>query len=1063
VNGAIEWFAKNPVAANLFMVLILAGGLMSTVTTKREVFPEMDMDLITVEVSYLGAAPEEVEEGVSVRVEEAIQGIDGVKRITSTSMEGRGQVVVELDTGADSSRVVDEVKSRVDAIDTFPAETEKPIIREITNQRQVINVAISGPADEATLKRLGEHVRDEIASLEGITLVTLQNARPYEISIEVSEETLRRHGLSFDQVARAVRMSSLDLPGGSVKTAGGEILLRTKGQAYVGREYEELVLLTRRDGTHIKLGDIAEVVDGFAETDQKARFDGQPSVFVEVYRTADQSALELADSVRAYVAEAQARMPEGISLTIWQDQSKTLRDRLSLMLRNGAGGLVLVFISLALFLRFRLAFWVSMGIPISFLGAMWVIPNFDVSINLMSLFAFIVVLGIVVDDAIVVGENIYTHQQQNGQGLQGAIEGAQEVAVPVTFGVLTTVAAFAPMLAVDGVMGKFMRVLPLIVIPCLLFSFLESKFILPSHLSHIGKKELLGQRGRWQRFQEFFSKGLIWFVHSVYEPVLEHALRLRYLTVSTALALLIVTLGMVGAGWVSFDFMPSVEADYIASTVTMPQGTPVEVTSAAVERLENAARELSRQLEERGGQPMFRHISASIGDQPYTNAQSAMFGFGATASGSHLGEVTIELTPAELRGGIGSEEMARQWEALAGAIPDAVELKFTASIFSTGEDVNVELTGASLDELRSVADAIKAKLREYPGVSQITDTFRTGKREIKLDIKPEAELLGLTLNDLARQVRQAFYGDEAQRIQRGRDDIRVMVRYPYDERTSLGNLENMRVRTPAGGEVPFSQVAILDEGRGFSSIRRVDRKRAVSVTADVDVSIVATGDVIADLDSRLLPDILADFPGVYHSFEGQAAEQRDSIEGLQRGFVVALLVIFTLLAIPLKSYIQPLIIMTAIPFGVVGAVWGHVFMGLNLTILSMFGLVALTGVVVNDSLVLVDFINRKRRAEVSLAAAVREAGRARFRPILLTSLTTFLGLTPLLMETSLQAQFLIPMAVSLAFGVVFATFISLLIVPAVYLIIDDATHIIATLRGEREPVEHEAFDQTMVS
>jgi multidrug efflux pump subunit AcrB len=612
-------------------------------------------------------------------------------------------------------------------------------------------------------------------------------------------------------------------------------------------------------------------------------------------------------------------------------------------------------------------------------------------------------------------------------------------------------------------MGKFMRVLPLIVIPCLLFSFLESKFILPSHLSHIGTKELLGEKGPWQRFQERFSNALSWFAHNVYGPVLERALRFRYLTVSMAMALLIVTLGMVGAGWVNFDFLPAVEADYVASTLTMPQGTPVDVTSAAVERLEKAAEELSRRLEAQNGQPIFRHISASVGDQPYTVAQSQTFGNGVNASGSHLGEVTIELTPAEARGGMGSEELARQWEEIAGAIPDAVELKFSASMFTTGEDVNVELTGASLDDLRTVAEEVKARLREYPGVSQITDTFRTGKREIKLTIKPEAELLGLTLNDLGRQVRQAFYGDEAQRIQRGRDDIRVMVRYPYEERRSLGNLENMRIRTPSGGEVPFSQVAILEEGRGYSSIRRVDRKRAVSVTADVDANIVATGDVIADLSNRILPEVLADYPGVYFSFEGQAAEQRDSIDGLKRGFVVALLVIFTLLAIPLKSYVQPLIIMTAIPFGVVGAIWGHIFMGINLTILSMFGLVALTGVVVNDSLVLVDFVNRKRRAEVSLAAAVREAGRARFRPILLTSLTTFLGLTPLLMEKSLQAQFLIPMAVSLAFGVVFATFISLLIVPAVYLIVEDITHVIATLRGEREPVEHAGFDETIVS
>ena len=634
----IEWFTRNPVAANLLMLLILAGGLMTAFTIKREVFPEFSLDVITVEVPYLGAAPEEVEQAVAVRVEEAIQGIDGVKRITSTSVEGRGTVVVELELGEDVSRVLDEVKSRVDAIDTFPAETEKPIVREVTNRRQVVDVAVSGEADERTLKRLGERVRDEIAAMEGITQVELENARPYEISIEVSEDALRRYSLSIDEVARAVRMSSLDLPGGSVKTEGGEILLRTKGQAYVGSDYESLVLMTRPDGSRLKLGDVAKVVDGFAETDQTARFDGKPAMVVAVFHTSDQSALELSDKVSDYVAEARLRMPEGIDLTIWQDQSKTLRDRLSLLTRNGLSGLFLVFVALVLFLRFRVAFWVSMGIPISFLGAVWLMPGNDVSINLMSLFAFILVLGIVVDDAIVVGENVYTHQQRHQQGLKGAIEGSQEVAVPVIFGVLTTVAAFAPLVAVEGVMGKFMRVIPLIVIPCLLFSLVESKLILPAHLAHIGRKERLGEKGVWQRFQDHFAEGLVWFVQQVYAPVLERGLRFRYLTVAIGVAALIVTMGMVGAGWISFEFMPSVEADYISSTLTMPQGTPVHVTSAAVGHMGRAASDLGKELEAEIGAPIFRHVSASVGSQPYTTAQGAMFSMGVAASGSQLGE-----------------------------------------------------------------------------------------------------------------------------------------------------------------------------------------------------------------------------------------------------------------------------------------------------------------------------------------------------------------------------------------------------------------------------------------
>ena len=1060
----IEWFTRNPVAANLLMLLILAGGLMTAFTIKREVFPEFSLDVITVEVPYLGAAPEEVEQAVAVRVEEAIQGIDGVKRITSTSVEGRGTVVVEIELGEDVSRVLDEVKSRVDAIDTFPAETEKPIVREVTNRRQVVDVAVSGEADERTLKRLGERVRDEIAAMEGITQVELENARPYEISIEVSEDALRRYSLSIDEVARAVRMSSLDLPGGSVKTEGGEILLRTKGQAYVGSDYESLVLMTRPDGSRLKLGDVAKVVDGFAETDQTARFDGKPAMVVAVFHTSDQSALELSDKVSDYVAEARLRMPEGIDLTIWQDQSKTLRDRLSLLTRNGLSGLFLVFVALVLFLRFRVAFWVSMGIPISFLGAVWLMPGNDVSINLMSLFAFILVLGIVVDDAIVVGENVYTHQQRHQQGLKGAIEGSQEVAVPVIFGVLTTVAAFAPLVAVEGVMGKFMRVIPLIVIPCLLFSLVESKLILPAHLAHIGRKERLGEKGVWQRFQDHFAEGLVWFVQQVYAPVLERGLRFRYLTVAIGVAALIVTMGMVGAGWISFEFMPSVEADYISSTLTMPQGTPVHVTSAAVGHMGRAASDLGKELEAEIGAPIFRHVSASVGSQPYTTAQGAMFSMGVAASGSQLGEVTIELMPAEERGNLSSADLARRWETLTGSIPDAVELKFSASLFSAGDDVDVQLTGPSLESLTAAANEIKMGLAEYSGVSQISDSFREGKREIKLNIKPEAEVLGLTLSDMGRQVRQAFYGEEAQRIQRGRDDIRVMVRYPRDERTSLGFLENMRIRTPSGAEVPFGQVATVEQGRGYSAIRRVDRRRAVNVTADVDPTVVAAGDVIADLRTRILPDVLAGHPQVFFFFEGQSAQQRDTISGLLRGFAIAILVIYSLLAIPLRSYVQPMIIMIAIPFGLVGAIWGHLIMGMNLTILSIFGIVALTGVVVNDSLVLVDFINKKRRAEISTAAAVREAGQARFRAILLTSLTTFLGLFPLLMERSMQARFLIPMAISLAFGVIFATFITLMLVPAIYLVIDDARNLFMRLRGnEPGPVDREAFDPTMVS
>ena len=1044
MKGPIAWFAKNPVAANLLMVVILAGGFLSVLGAKPEVFPEFSLDTITVSVPYLGAAPEEVEEGVNIRIEEAIQGIDGIEKITSTASEGSGSVSIELDTGADLARVLDEVKARVDAIETFPEETEKPLVQEVTNRQEVIKIAIHGDVAERTLKVLAERMRDEIAAIPGITQVDVGNARAYEISIEISESQMRRHRLTFEQVATAVRRSSLDLPGGSVKTVGGEFLLRTKGQAYSGEEFESLVLLTRPDGTHVKLGDIAQVVDGFAETDQFSRFQSEPALMVEVFRTEDQGAIEVATLVNEYVAGAGGRLPPSVSMTTWNDSSLILQDRLNLLIRNGVTGFILVFIILTLFLHFKLAFWVSLGIPISFLGALWMLPALGVTINMMSLFAFIVVLGIVVDDAIIVGENVYAHQERHGDGLRAAVEGAREVAVPVVFAILTTVAAFAPMLLVEGVMGKIMAVIPLVVIPCLVFSLIESQLILPAHLSHTTRGDDDSRPGVPEQALNRVADGLLWFIQRVYRPSLAFALRWRYLTVATAAATLILTAGLVGGGWLRFVFLEPVESDSVSVSVTMPQGTPVGVTSAAVQQLETAADRVRAEVEEETGLNVFKFMYATIGSTPGGGGGPGPGGGGASPSSSNLGGVLIELSGAEERP-LGSTELANRWRDAIGVIPDAVEVRFTSSLFSAGDPIYVQLTGTNVDELRGAAVTLKERLAEYAGVYDITDSFREGKQELKLGIQPAAETLGLSLQDMARQVRQAFYGEEAQRIQRGRDDVRVMVRYPESARRSLGNLESMRIRTPDGQEVPFSQVAVVEPGRGYASIRRVDRRREVSVTADVDAAQTTAGQVIADLETQVLPEILAAHPGVLYSLEGEQAEQRESLGGLYGGFAIAMLVIYTLLAVPLKSYIQPLAIMSAIPFGFVGATWGHVIMGLDLSLLSMFGLVALTGVVVNDSLVLVVFVNRHRAKGGSTLEAVQQAGAQRFRPILLTSLTTFFGLFPLIMETSRQAQFMIPMAVSLAFGVVFSTVVTLIIVPTLYLIAEDVSRATARL------------------
>ncbi|WCJ60209.1 efflux RND transporter permease subunit [Fontisphaera persica] len=1043
MNRIIDWFARNSVAANLLALVVMVAGLMTSLTLRKEIFPEFDSDLITVSVVYPGAAPEECEEGICVKIEEAIQGLEGIKKITATAAEGAGAVTIELLPGTDQRKALDDIKARVDAIDTFPLDAEKPVIREVTMRKQVINVAISGPADELALKRLGERVRDELAALPGITEVVLANSRPYEISIEVSEAALRAHGLTFDEVAQAVRRSSLDVPGGTLRTRGGEILLRTKGQGYRGRDFEELVLRTRPDGTRLRLGEVARVVDGFAETDQTARFDGQPMVLVQVFRVGEEDAVAIADAVKAYVARAQGDMPQGVQLTVWQDDSRYLRSRLELLLRNARASLILVVVTLALFIRLRLALWITFGIIFSFLGALWVMPALDVTINLLSLFAFVLVLGIVVDDAIVVGENIYTHQARSREGLESAIRGAQEVMVPVFFGVLTTVAAFVPLTTVPGNTGKVMQVIPMIVIPVLLFSLAESYLMLPTHLRRIHAKdfeEVHGLRGIWRGIQNGVDAGLQWWIGRVYQPSLEWCLRWRYLTLVSALMLLVVTGALVAGGRIKFVFFPSVEGENVAAFLTMPLGTSAEVTAETVRRIEAAVFELREQLiRERGeeARTLFRHVMASVGEQPYLTAMRRGGGrIAAQITGAHLGEVQIELAPAEERT-ISAVEIANRWRELTGPVPDAVELTFTGTLFTPGDPINVQFTGPDMEELRQVAERFKERLAGFTGVKDIADTYRAGKQEIKLRIKPEAEAVGLTLSDLGRQVRQAFYGEEAQRIQRGRDEVKVMVRYPESARRSLGDLEELRIRAGGGVEVPFAQVAEARMGQGYATITRVNRQRAISVTADVDASQANANEINRELRDRVLPELLAEHPSVRFSFEGERREQGETLGGVMRGLLVALLMIYALLAIPLASYLQPFIIMSAIPFGFVGAVYGHVLMGLDLTILSMFGLVALAGVAVNDSLVMVDFINRYREQGHSVNEGVRQAGVARFRAILLTSLTTFAGLFPLIMEKSLQAKFLIPMAVSLAFGVIFSTFVSLILVPVLTVILHD--------------------------
>lgn len=1069
MTRAIAWFARNHVAANLLMLMMIVGGIISLPTIDQRAFPEITVDVIAINVVYLGAAPEEVEQGVCIRIEEEIYGIDGIEEITSSAAEGACGVSAEIMSDYPIDRALSEIKNAVDSITTFPDETEKPIVSHIDVRNTAIEIAVSADASERSLKVYGERIRDSIANLPKVTQVQLKNDRDYEISIEIAESALRRHGLTFDEVVAAVRSGSLDRPGGSIKTSAGEILLRTKGQAYVGPEFEDIVLRTGADGTRLLLSDVATVVDGFDEDDRYSTFDGKPAVTVTAYRVGDQKVLNLVNTVKEHLIDFKAFLPEGLSMTIWDDQAHVLRDRLNILIKNGIGGFVLVFVVLALFLRLKLAIWVSIGVPLSILGALFIFPYAGVSIDVISLFAFIMVLGLLVDDAVVVGENVHRHQEAAEDPLEAAIKGASEVSVPVIFGVLTTIAAFLPMVYAPGTMGQIFGVIGLSAILCLIFSVIESQLVLPAHLGHMAASVESGTlregsiRARWKNFQTSMASSLSRLATDRYRPLLDRALSQRYSVIAGGIGILLITVSTaifgIGSYKMNFSFFPPIESDYITATLTMPQGTPIDQTERAAQIILESAHQTTRDLDDEGlevdGESLVRHVLFSIGAQP--NAGDSGPGDAAGANGSHLAEVRIAIQSGDTRP-VSAAEIKQRWRANTPPIPDVVELAFNASFFDAGDAIDFQLRSNNVEQLVEAAGRLKQELGGKAAVFEISDSFRAGKQELKLDILPAAQSLGLTLDDLSGQVRQAFYGEEAQRIQRGRDDIRVMVRYPESDRRSLADLDGLRIRTPDGGEVPFYAVAKAELGRGYSTIKRSDRNRVIHVTADVDTTEVSAGDIVAEIQRDFLPSLLADYPGMSYALQGEQSEQAESIGGLMSNYLIALCAIYALLAVPLRSYVQPLIIMAVIPFGLVGAIFGHWFMffareiftdqTFNFSMMSIFGVVALTGVVVNSSLVLVHYINEQRNSGIPLEEAVRSAGVARFRPIVLTSMTTFVGLAPILREGSVSAQFLIPMATSLGFGVLFGSTISLFLVPSAYIVLEDVKALFAGDKDE---------------
>ncbi len=1040
INAIAGWSVKNRVTVNILMILILAAGAISLLRLKRETFPEFSLDMILVSVSYPGASPEEIEEGICVKIEEAIKGVEGIKKLTSTAMESFGSVAAELESGTDPRKVLDDVETEIDRIETFPEEAKEPVIQELTIREPVLYVAVYGNTPELTLRKIAERIRDDLTATRAITQATLAGVRNYEIAIEVSEANLRRYGLTFDDVTQAVKRGSLDLPGGVIKTSAGELSLRAKGQRYTGREFETIPLITLPDGTILTLGQIANIIDGFEDTDKKIRFNGKPAAIVNILKTADQDILEIADTVHKYVADNKDKLPSGIEMSVFFDQSELVRSRINLLVRNGLQGLILVFISLALFLQFRLSFWVAMGIPISFMGGFWILGIRGDSINMISLFAFIMVLGLVVDDAIIIGENIFRRFRKGLSPVEACIEGTAQVGWPVIMTILTTIVAFMPLLFISGVMGKFIAILPVVVIATLLFSLFEALFILPAHLAHnLEHQELRAQRkeiknglSRVGKFREGLVDKVI---ERYYAPALERVLQNRYTIFATALAVLIIAIGIVVSGRVPFVLFPKTDSDWIVAKVHFPYGTSLKVTESAIEGIEKAAEkvnyEYAAKIKGNNNDRVIRQVFTLVGE-------IMREGFTEGAYGSHVGEIWLELLPSEKRR-IHHTEIMNRWRDLSGEIPGVEKLTFDSPVHGPGgAPIEIKLTGADFDELQVAADELGKQIATYPGTFDITDDFQPGKPELKIKTKPGARVLGITLADLARQVRQGFYGDEALRIQRGRDDVKVMVRYTEQERRNLGSVENMRIRTPAGDEVPFFTVAEVEQGRGYSTIHRTDRLRTITITADVDEAVANAKKIIEDLKREFLPDLIERHLNISYSFGGQEETWQETIGSLKRGFSLAMLAIFCLLATQFRSYIQPVIVMVAIPFGMIGAVVGHLIFGLPLTLMSLFGIVALAGIVVNDSLVLIDFINQSVRGKnMPVLRSAYEAGQDRFRPVVLTTVTTFAGLFPILMETSFQAQFLKPMVVSITFGLLFATVLTLFLVPSLYMILDD--------------------------
>lgn len=1039
MRNFLSWFVYNRVASNLIMWSLIFGGLIAIPQLHREEFPNIEVDVINVVVPYPGASPEEVELTVCSRVEEAVAGTPGIKKLISLSAENRCMVTIEVDDGTQKNVLFNEVKGKVDAISTFPEEAEKPVVSLVTILTNVIQMFVYGDTDERSLKRLAEKMRLDLIDIPDISQVSVHYAKPYEISIEVSENTLRRYGTNLQSIARRVAANSLDLPAGSIDTVDGQVLIRTVNQARDVKALENLVVITQEDGSNIRLKDIATVRDGFIKSDIKAVYNGQPALMLSIKRIGNEDVITVAELVKQYVEDIQAELPDGISIALWTDESQDLVDRLDALGTNGVGGLLLVLVVLTMFLKPHLAFWVAVGLPITLLGSLMTFPFFGITISTISVVGTLLVLGILVDAGVVVAERIHFNAEQGQKPDQASISGVHDVATPVIFGVLTSMVAFTPLIAMESSLGSFFSYIGLTAIIALVFSLITSQLILPMQLSRRELNTDIKQQNALQRAQEKLTGLLSTAANDYYQPALHWCLNRRYLIIAIGMAWLIIIMGFLMSGRIIFQFFPAIEGERLYASLSMPIGTDAATTERVTQQLVNSANQLAQELEEEQSPIRITDSMVSIGIQLGRGSIG-----GTDESGGHQAEVALQLSVPADHKGPGAKAIVNRWRTMSGNIPGVDKLTFTADAFSPGKAIEVELRGRNLEKLEGAAAEVRQQLAAYPGVYDIIDSFDGGKRELQLKLRDSARSLNINAEDLARQLRQSFYGEEVQRLQRGREDMKIMVRYPEAERKSLSNIETMRIRTPDGKEVPFNVVAEAKMGRGMANIQRIDGLRVITVTADVDRAVITPEEVLDDLQTTIMPDISAKY-GTQVALAGEAEEKQTAVASLLISAGIAMFAIYTLLAIPLKSYLQPLIVMSVIPFGATGAIVGHSLMGVDLMFFSLLGMMALSGVAVNASLIMVDFYNRENIRLSNSYKALVAAGLSRFRPLILTSATTFVGLIPLLVNQSISTMMFTPIAISLAFGVVSSAVMALLMVPCFCLVLEDIQQL---LRGE---------------